>query len=345
MLSLEPEIIMNNNVICPICGNNNLLELFTTNSLSVINHLLISENKKVVELYGKKIETLWPNKNAAFYSCTDCSFEFASPFTPADAEFYSLIYNSDSNYPVEKWEYTISQESICNYIKYSEIQPRLIEIGAGNGSFLKKIIDIVIPAKEVFATEFSEAGAKSIETFSIKCFRKDFNLISEQDIHGKVNIVCLFQVLEHITAIHEFFKKVNELTLPESRVYISVPNIFHRRFFDRFGLHYDLPPIHVGRYNYKSLSRLAEQYGWRIINHAIQPTTFKERILKFIFSQYSQWLLVFNAEKVKVKLIRVILRYIMIAILSIIYIKVIVGLRKSNLGTAQWFELERINLS
>jgi 2-polyprenyl-3-methyl-5-hydroxy-6-metoxy-1,4-benzoquinol methylase len=336
---------MNEVATCPICCSGNLVELYTTDSLFVIKHLMNAQNKNAQALCKKKIEDLWAGKNATYYSCRECSFEFAHPFVPADAEFYSLVYHSESNYPSEKWEYTVTRESITNYTKHHEIQPRLLEIGAGNGSFLKIISKDLISPKEIFATEFSEAGARSIETLGIKCFHKDFNTISNEDIQGKVNIVCLFQVLEHMTSIHDFFKKMNELTLPLSRIYISVPNIFHRQFFDWYGYHYDLPPIHVGRYNYESLNRLSLQHGWKILRHAIQPTTFKERFLKFIFSQYTQWQKTINTEITKMKLLRLFLRYGIYALLIIVNFRVIIGLRKSELGTAQWFEIEKINLA
>lgn len=329
-------------IMCPVCKGNNLQQLYITDSNDVIRHISDAEESYDHTVLKKKLESLWDNDTAAFFQCKDCSFEFAHPFVPADADFYSMIYHSASTYPANKWEYDISKKSIQMFVTYHEFKPRLIEIGAGNGSFLKQLIGNLIPSSEIYATEFSENGAKMIEDLGIKCFRKNFDRITETDMKGKVHIVCLFQVLEHLTTIFELFTKLNELTLPGARAYISVPNIHHRKFFDRFGYHFDLPPIHVGRYNHKSMTRLAESSGWRVLQHAVQPTTFKERILKFVYSRYSKWLLVLNVEKIRIKTLRLGFRYAFLAVIMFMNIPIIFGLRKSNLGTAQWFELERI---
>jgi len=324
---------------CPICKGKDLQQLYVTNSIDVIRH--ISDAEESYASLRNSIESLWNRNEASFIKCNICTFEFAHPFAAANAEFYSMLYHTATVYPANKWEYDISKEAIQSFVFKNGVSPRLIEIGAGNGSFIKLINGNLIPPSEIYATEYSENGAKMIEEMGIHCFRKSFDEITENDLNGKVHIVCLFQVLEHMTTIFELFARINELTVPGARVYISVPNIFHRKFFDRAGYHYDLPPIHVGRYNYKSMSKLAESSGWRILQHAVQPTSYKERILKFIYARYAKWLIIFNVEKIRIKLIRIGFRYSLLSVLMIINVNVIFGLRKSNLGTAQWFELER----
>jgi|WetSurMetagenome_2_1015567.scaffolds.fasta_scaffold228792_2 hypothetical protein len=337
-------MIKDNPAKCPVCGNPKVVELYKTDSRAVVQHLLNTDNFTVIEEYKKKIEKLWGAKNASFYGCRECDFEFAHPFIAADADFYSFVYHSENYYPAEKWEYSVTLRSINRFCKEATDPPRLLELGAGNGSFLRMVTDTMIPANEVFATEFSEAGAKSIGKMGIACFQKDLQQISEKDLLGKINIVCMFQVLEHMTEIHEFFVKISTLTISGSRLYISVPNNFHRSFFDRHGHHYDLPPVHVGRYNHKSLNRLSEFHGWKILQYLLQPSSYKERVRKFIFSAYAKGQLVFNPEKNKVKFIRLFLRYCMLAFLMILHTRIIVGLRNPNLGTAQWFELEKIKI-
>lgn len=328
---------------CPVCGSTNIVELYSTDSQFVVKHLITLGTVKEQSQCIKKTEDLWGQNNATFYRCKVCSFEFANPFISADAEFYSLLYNSASNYVSEKWEYSITYGSIINYLKTKTLPPKLLEIGAGNGSFLKTLPKNVIPTHAIFATEYSEAGAKAIKLLGINCFTKNFSELTEQDLQGKVSIVCLFQVLEHLSDLHGFFEKLNLLTTSGSILYISVPNFFHRKFFDRYGYFYDLPPVHVGRFNYTSMAELSGRHGWEILHHAIQPTSYKNRVQKFLYTQFANLQSTFTTEDINPKLLRLFLRYGIYLLLIFMNIKVIVGLRRSHLGIAQWFELKKTN--
>jgi len=333
---------MNTSVHCPICDAANPELLYSMDGHFVTGHLINPGNKTALNRCNAKIQDLWKGNEAAYYQCSGCGFEFAYPFVPADAEFYSLIYDSESNYPSEKWEYQISLKNIEQFAKLGVLKPRMLEIGAGNGTFVKMVSKSLISKESLFTTEYSEAGASSIEKYGITCFRSDLLQITEHDLQGKVNLVCLFQVLEHLSALHEFFNHMNELTESGSKMYISVPNIAQRKFFDRFKKHFDLPPVHIGRYNEQSLGTLAGQHGWKIVNHAIQPSSYKERVLKYIYSEYALWQRLFPSEKTSLKLLRLFLRYGIYSWLILVNIRVIIGLQKANLGTAQWFELEKI---
>ncbi len=328
---------------CPVCGSTNIVELYSTDSHFVVKHLITSGTAKERTQCIKKTEELWNQNHATFYRCKVCSFEFAHPFIPADAEFYSWLYNSASNYVSEKWEYSITCESIMNYLKTKALPPRLLEIGAGNGSFLKTLPENVIPTHDIFATEYSEAGAKAIKLLGVNCFTKNFSALTEQDLQGKVSIVCLFQVLEHLTDLHGLFEKINMLTISGSMLYISVPNYFHRKFFDRYGYLYDLPPVHVGRFNYNSMAELSGRHGWEILHHAIQPTSYQNRVEKFLYTQFANWQSTFTTENANPKILKLFLRYGIYMLLIFMNIRIIVGLRRSNLGIAQWFELKKTN--
>jgi SAM-dependent methyltransferase len=207
---------------------------------------------------------------------------------------------------------------------------------------LRLVLNKGIPSENIVATEFSQAGVKAINLLGIKCFNKDLKSISSEDISGKVNVICLFQVLEHLSDIHNFFLKINEFTNPGARLYISVPNYYQRRFYDTFNLNYDLPPIHVGRYNANSLGVLAMAYGWKILQNRIQPSTYAERVKKFLFSRFDNWQRYWATEKLGIKFLRLFLRYSLYLLITLVYIRLIAGLKRADLGTAQWFELERI---
>src|SRR5512145_912326 len=285
MLLFRNDQEMDNRILCPVCGSDRTNKLYTVDSLQV-SKWFASENSGKLLTIKKKIEELWGRNISTYQECLNCTFEFADPFTPADASLYSLIYHSETNYPAEKWEYTASKESIRQFIETLNQSPVLLEIGAGNGSFLKGLSDLPGQFLHIYATEYSEAGARAIESLGITCFRKDFIKLKPEEVHTGINIVCMFQVLEHMTSIHEFFGHLNKLAAQEARLFISVPNNEQRRFYDRLGYILDLPPVHVGRYNPACLAVLSNQHGWRIIQHKIQQTTYSQRLKKFLFEQF-----------------------------------------------------------
>jgi SAM-dependent methyltransferase len=332
----------NNTAYCPVCGSDKLRTLYMVDSRLACKYFIHNDISRI-KLLQTKIEKLWSGKASSYLACEICTFEFAWPFISADADIYSLIYYTDTIYPAIKWEYVVSFESIDNYLKTISGPVSLIEIGAGNGSFIKEIQARQPGISPIYATEYSEAGVKAIESLDIQCFRKDFIDLDKYEIPGTINLICLFQVLEHMTSIHEFFKHLNKLTTPGARLYISVPNYLQRRFFDRLGYFYDLPPVHVGRYNPKCLAELSDQYGWHLIEHRIQPTKYRQRVKKFLFAQFARRQGTFATEKLNLKILKLFLRYSIYLLIAAIHIRVILGLRKSNLGTAQWFALEKTN--
>ena len=39
----------------------------------------------------------------------------------------------------------------------------------------------------------------------------------------------------------------------------------------------DTPPIHISRWDLSSLEKLGEEFGWRIMDHHIQPMATQRR--------------------------------------------------------------------
>ncbi len=332
---------MNKPLLCPICKSDRLTELYVVNSSHVCDQIIRNPDPAIRNHCQAKIEEIWSADKASYYTCQACSFDFAYPFVGGDAGLYSLIYSSEGVYPATKWEYSVTLESIEKIIDINPESPVLFEIGAGNGSFLKLAMNKGIPAENIIATEFSEAGMKAIQSLGIRCFNKDLHSISLQEIQKKVTIICLFQVLEHLSDIHEFFARINEFTQPDARLYISVPNYYQRRFFDRHGIIYDLPPVHVGRYNEKCMGELVSAYGWKIIQSKIQPSLYGERVKKFLYARFDLWQRKLASEKVRIRILKLFLRYSIYLLLILVNLRVIAGLKRSDLGTALWFELER----
>ena len=103
---------------------------------------------------SRKLSALWHNAPCILCRCDSCDFIYAAPFVSGDAEFYHLAF-PDASYPRQKWEYDRTRQALreCKFV-----EPSLLEIGAGNGAFLKQLLKDGWPPGNLQAFEFSSSG-------------------------------------------------------------------------------------------------------------------------------------------------------------------------------------------
>lgn len=89
--------------------------------------------------------------------------------------------------------------------------------------------------------------------------------------YEKYDVVCTFQVLEHIHNVREFIQSMIHCTRKGGKIIISVPNN------DAFILKCDSiqtlnrPPHHVGLWNLNSLISLTKLFNLKIDSVALEP--------------------------------------------------------------------------
>ena len=99
-------------------------------------------------------------------------------------------------------------------------KPSILDVGAGFGTFC-------VEAKkskffsQVTAIEPSENGYKN-------CIKNDINAycstIEEINIKKKFDIVCSFEVIEHLFSVKNYFKKLKKLIKPNGILIVTCPN-------------------------------------------------------------------------------------------------------------------------
>lgn len=326
---------------CPLCGNLNAQVLQIFNSEDVAKFLEINENDPKFNLLTAHVEKLWGTNICYFVRCINCSFDFAVPNISGDSEFYSMVYNNAFNYPPWKWEFEIGYNVIKEIIlKNANNNFKLLEIGAGNGNFLKKIVSL-IPKENILATEFSSAGKNEISNYGIKCLSLEIHEIDKDEYKEYFDFICLFQVLEHINNINVFFNHLSWRSKEGANLLIAVPNNIYRLHFMNLGLDEEVPPIHVGRWNKQCFNSLAERHGWVVINHIIQPLNYFETISKYIFKEYKGTPYLKLPYNIRNKIIRKIVLGIFIIPLIILNIKIIFNFYKKDLGVSQFVHLRK----
>ena len=179
----------------------------------------------------------------SYYHCRDCELRYFFPMLTGSQDFYLFLQKFDWYYMDEKEEYALAGDFIKE-------DARVLEIGCGKGAFSN-----FIKTKNYTGIEFS-AGAKELAE------QKGLRIINESIEHHAVNnrqkydVVCSFQVLEHVSDVNGFIRASVECLDRNGIFIISVPNM------DSFiglapNLTTNLPPHHVTHWSEKSLRSLA----------------------------------------------------------------------------------------
>ncbi len=138
---------------------------------------------------------------------------------------------------------------------------RLLEIGCSAGMFLFHIKDYV---REVVGIDFD---SKAADFTSEKCSSRVFDTdIEDADLNEEYfDIICMFQLLEHVKNPYEFLKRHAKYLKPNGIIYVEVPNLRDALIYAyncpnhyRFYFH----PAHLWYFTAKSLGLLMKKAGF-----------------------------------------------------------------------------------
>ena len=260
---------------CPICLHTKNTLLYRVASNEAARHFLVAHNQNNDQFVKieHKITRLWKKKSAAIVVCKNCNFTFADPFIAGDHEFYNLLPHSTAESPENwKWEFDQTYKKI-EALASGKNNLTLLEIGASTGDFIKRIGGI-IPLKNILCLEYSEIGVASIKKAGIEAYSWHFQELPEKlGPEKKFDVICLFQVLEHLDNVDQTFKAFNAIAKPGSHLFIGVPNGRKTRFNELNNALLDMPPNHIGRYNRKVFEFLGKKYGWETDELLTEPFT------------------------------------------------------------------------
>lgn len=179
----------------------------------------------------------------------DTGYSFFYPEIKTDSIFYEHFQQFDWYYMDLKWEHEFALQII-------PANSRILEIGCGNGMFLKRLTG---EGHETFGLEINKASAKILNENGLKVFCKNIQSFSEE-YKNSFDIVACFQVLEHIYDINTFLNSAVKLLKKGGSLIISVPN---NDSFIKYAYPFalNIPPHHLGMWNVRSLKSLARIFS------------------------------------------------------------------------------------
>lgn len=212
------------------------------------------ENFKIdVSRYFNGLETIY------IYKCLDTGFRFFYPFNIAgDGKFYEQFQQFDWYYMDWKWEH----ETALQYIRPSM---KVLEVGCARGSFIEKLSKSNIDS---VGLELNEDAVLMGQKKGIKIFNQT---VQEHAIAntGKYDVVCSFQMMEHIVPIREVLQASITALKKGGKLIISVPN---NGSFIKLSVNYlNMPPHHMGLWNEEVFRNIAKIFNLKIGNVHFEP--------------------------------------------------------------------------
>lgn len=181
------------------------------------------------------------------YMCNDTKLHFFVPNTlDGSAKLYEKLQQYDWYYMKNKWEHRVALHDI-------EKRNKVLEIGSGFGGFVQEAVS---KGLDVLGIELNQEAAKQGKQNSLPIETTELSELCKTHFDS-FDVVCSFQVLEHISRPKEFIDASLKLLKPGGKLIYCVPN--SESFLKYQDNILDMPPHHMtqwSKYTFKALEDL-----------------------------------------------------------------------------------------
>lgn len=239
---------------CPLCGKNEYVVIGKFPIDMIIEYWVNNYRfNPIADVYrGEVLEKRY---------CENCGLYYYNYHLPDSEQMYNELSNRSNYYPLFREEYGVATEIIEN------LRPKsLLEIGAGNGGFLERIQHIVPKA---VGSEYNPHAVKI-------CQNKGLNMITKNiaDIKEKFDVVCNFEVLEHVFDTHKFLQQSVKLLKKGGKLIIGTPDPEGiGAITSKYQL--NLPPHHQYDFSKKAFDWIAENFGLKVYDYQKLELTYR----------------------------------------------------------------------
>jgi SAM-dependent methyltransferase len=202
------------------------------------------------------------NDEVEYKKCSNCHLHFFSPVLTGSPKFYeSLLSPGGFYYKDNRYEFFLAKE----YIKKTD---KVLEIGSGNGHFAQ-----IIEVNDYTGLEYNDKAIADAKEKGINLIKKSIEEFSEEQ-ENTFDIVCSFQVLEHISNPHDYIESSLKVLKKGGLIIFGVPsaesiltnNINHTLNF---------PPHHITRWYNKAFENFEKVFDVELVSVNNEPVSKK----------------------------------------------------------------------
>ncbi|MDX2301427.1 MAG: class I SAM-dependent methyltransferase [Microscillaceae bacterium] len=225
----------------------------------------------IIDLYQKRyqmdVSRFFQEDAIRVYRCPESGYRFYYPYRMGDSRFYEELQRFDWYYLPWKWEY-----EVC--LGLLGPGQKVLEIGCGKGDFIKKAFED--KQANCVGLELNESVRSPLP--EVQVFHQTIEDFSEAHPES-FDVVCSFQVLEHIADIRSFLEAAVKTLKSKGILVLCVPNNASFLRYDPDNI-LNQPPHHIGLWDETSLRNLEKYFP-------IQPQNiFFEPLPKYHFDYY-----------------------------------------------------------
>lgn len=187
------------------------------------------------------------------YKCLDTGYRFYYPFNvDGDGAFYEALQKFDWYYMDWKWEHQITSEMI-------KPTDKVLEIGCARGGFLNRVKEM---GAESVGLELNRSAAEAARARGLNVFDQSIQDHARENPE-KYDMVCSFQVVEHIAAIKPFLQASVDALRCGGKLIFSVPHNYSDSPLLQNNI-LDMPPHHSGLWDSVALANLQNLFALRL---------------------------------------------------------------------------------
>lgn len=146
-----------------------------------------------------------------FYRCVESDLCFFDPAVAGSSKFYDELQKFD-------WYYLESKREYEDASKFVDPRGTVLEVGCGSGNFAKRI-----GAKHYTGLEISDAAVQKAQNEGVTVLQEGVETHAATS-PGNYDVVCGFQVLEHVKNVSAFIEACVRCVRPGGIVIFSVPS-------------------------------------------------------------------------------------------------------------------------
>jgi 2-polyprenyl-3-methyl-5-hydroxy-6-metoxy-1,4-benzoquinol methylase len=187
-------------------------------------------------------------RHITLWECSDCGLRWYDPPVAGDAAFYEALQRHDWYYMPDKAEFEFAAARV-------PAGSRVLEVGCGRGLFAQRLAagctfrGLEYNAKAVQA---ARAGGLDVEMCSVQ---------SEAAARpGAYDVVCHFQVLEHVQDVRGFLSACVAALRPGGLLIVAVPSEDSFLGIVESGW-LNMPPHHLTRWPDRTLRQIAQLFS------------------------------------------------------------------------------------